>query len=70
MAEADPARARYYLIAGHRLVGAAMLVLGMAVFAGALDWGTPVGVVLLAFGFLDFLIVPRMLARKWRTPRQ
>lgn len=70
MADRDPARARYYLIAGHRLLGAVMLILGMAVFAGGLDWGTPVGLVLLLFGFFDFLMVPRMLARKWRTPRE
>lgn len=68
MAEPDPARARYYLIAGHRLVGAVMLILGMAVFAGGLNWGTPVGAVLLIFGFLDFLVVPTILARKWRSP--
>lgn len=68
MAESDPARARYYVIALHRLAGAVMLALGLAVFADMLDWGRPVGAVLLFFGFLDFLVVPRMLARKWRTP--
>ncbi|WP_375289568.1 hypothetical protein [Qipengyuania sp.] len=70
MADKDPARARYYLMAGHRLVGAVMLILGMAVFAGGLDWGTPVGLVLLFFGFLDFLVVPTMLARRWRSPSE
>ena len=70
MADPDPARAKFYLIAGHRLVGAVLLVLGMAVLGGGLDWGVPVGAVLALFGFLDFLVVPLMLARKWRTPRE
>lgn len=70
---ADPAMARFMLIQVTRLVGALIALLGIAVITrriAALD-GMPelVGYVLLVAGIADFLVVPQVLARKWRSPR-
>lgn len=70
MAETDPAKARFYFIAAHRLVGAALVVLGMLALQGALDWGRGLGKVLAATGLIVFFVVPLMLSRAWRTPRE
>ncbi len=66
----DPARARFYFIAAHRVVGAALIVLGMLAMQGALDWGEGIGLVLAIVGLIDFFVVPLLLSRLWRsTPR-
>lgn len=65
----DPARARFLFIAAHRLVGAALVVLGMLAMQGALDWGKGPGKVLAITGLVVFFVVPLFLARVWRTPK-
>lgn len=66
----DPARARFYFISAHRVVGAALIVLGMLAMQGALDWGEGIGLVLAIVGLIDFFVVPLLLSRLWRsTPR-
>lgn len=68
-ASGDPARARFYFIAAHRAVGAALVILGMLAMQGALDWGVGVGVggVLAIVGLIDFFVIPLVLARMWRS---
>lgn len=66
-AKNDPARARFYFIAAHRVVGAALVVLGMLAMQGALDWGEGVGKVLAIVGLIDFFIIPLFLSRMWRS---
>ena len=68
-APSDPARARFLFIAVQRLVGAALVVLGMLAMQGALDWGRGVGTVLAIAGLIVFFVVPLFLARAWRTPK-
>lgn len=63
----DPARARFYFIAGHRVVGAGLVVLGMLAMQGALDWGEGVGKVLAIVGLIDFFVIPLFLSRMWRS---
>jgi len=63
----DPARARFYFIAAHRVVGAVLIILGMLAMEGALDWGEGVGKVLAIVGLIDFFIIPLVLARMWRS---
>ena len=65
----DPAKARFLFIAAHRLVGAALVVLGMLAMQGALDWGKGLGKVLAITGLIVFFVVPLFLARAWRTPK-
>jgi hypothetical protein len=66
---ADPAQARFYFIAAHRLVGAVLVVLGMLAMQGALDWGKGPGKVLAITGLVVFFVLPLYLARLWRTPK-
>ena len=63
----DPARARFYFIAGHRVLGAVLIMLGMLAMNGALDWGEGVGKVLAIVGLIDFFVIPLVLARMWRS---
>ena len=63
----DPARARFYFIAAHRVVGAALVMLGMLAMRGALDWGEGIGKVLAIVGLIDFFVIPLVLARLWRS---
>lgn len=68
MAESDPARARFYFISAHRVLGGIMVLLGLMVLSGTLDWDDAVGWVLLALGLADFFIAPLVFARLWRSP--
>lgn len=63
----DPAKARYYFIAAHRVLGAALVVLGMMAMNGVVDWGKGVGTVLAVVGLVDFFLIPLVLARMWRS---
>lgn len=63
----DPAKARFYFIAAHRVVGAVLVILGMLAMQGALDWGEGVGKVLAIVGLIDFFLIPLVLARMWRS---
>lgn len=67
--EHDPAKARFYFMAAHRLVGAVLVILGMLAIEGALDWGKGLGKVLAITGLIVFFVVPLFLARAWRTPK-
>ena len=70
MADSDPARGRFYFMAAHRLVGAVLVMLGMLAMQGALDWGERLGMVLALVGLIVFFVVPLVLARKFRSPRE
>lgn len=63
----DPARARFYFIAAHRLVGAVLVILGMLAIEGALDWGRGVGKVLAIVGLIDLFVIPLVFARMWKS---
>ncbi len=63
----DPAKARFYFIAAHRLVGAVLIVLGMLAMQGVLDWGEGIGKVIALVGLIDFFVIPLILARMWRS---
>ena len=63
----DPAKARFYFIAAHRLFGAVLVILGMLAMQGALDWGKNVGKVLAIVGLVDFFLIPLVLARMWKS---
>jgi hypothetical protein len=68
----DPARGRFFTIQAVRLTGVACVVLGMLVATHriALPGWLPawLGYVLIANGLVDVFVIPRALARKWRTP--
>ncbi len=64
----DPAKGRYLVIQIVRFTGVALTVLGVAVIAGKIEWPEMAGYALVVAGVIDALVVPPILARKWRTP--
>ena len=64
----DPARARFFILQLVRMAGVAMVLLGLAITQGAIDLPPAIGVVLVAAGFIDVFFVPRMLAKRWKSP--
>jgi hypothetical protein len=65
----DPARARFFTIQAVRLTGVACVVLGMLIASQRIAWSQWLGYLLLVIGLIDVLVVPTLLARRWRTPR-
>lgn len=66
----DPARTRFFILALLRLVGAAAIMVGLVIAAGRFpDIPRFAGVALTLIGALDFAFVPRLLARRWRSPQ-
>lgn len=63
------ARIRYFVMTFARIAGAALVMFGIVITAGRFE-GVPVaaGYVMVVAGLIDIAVVPRMLARKWRTP--
>lgn len=64
----DPARARFLVINLVRLIGVAMILLGILVAEDMIELPTEAGYVLVALGLAEVFLVPRLLARRWRTP--
>lgn len=62
------AQYRFLVINICRITGAILLVIGLAVIARE-AFGLPkaAGYVLFLFGFLDFLLVPVFLAKRWKS---
>jgi hypothetical protein len=63
------ARNRFIVLSAIRMSGAVMLVLGLVIIAGRLGDMPPIaGYILIAVGIAEFIVVPPILARKWRSP--
>jgi len=71
MSDADRlARKRFAIINGARSLCVAIMLFGMGVIAtGIFRPSEIIGTVIFAAGFIGSMVVPRVLARKWRTPR-
>ena len=65
MADSDPAAGRFFLLQLLRLA-----CMGVAVAGGILfgRYGNDLGGVLLVLGALAFFTLPRLLARRWKSP--
>jgi hypothetical protein len=69
MTEPDPARARFFALGLIRLFGVVSAFLGVGIIAKR--WIEPaeiVGGLLLLNGAIGVLVIPPILAKKWRTP--
>lgn len=71
----DPAMARFAVLQLVRLSGAVLVLLGVLVTSGkAPAWltGAPVaaGYAFAAIGMFEFFALPRLLARRWRSPKE
>ena len=68
------ARARFFAIGSMRIVGVLLIFAGFAlVQVGFMVAWQPtdrwVGVIVVLVGAFDFAVMPKILARRWRTPR-
>lgn len=64
----DPARTRFFLLSLTRLGGAVLLMLGLVAASGRFA-GVPRagGILLVLAGAFGFALLPRLLARRWRS---
>lgn len=64
------ARNRFILIQLVRISGVAMVLVGLLVMNGRIDWPREAGFALAAAGLFEAMIAPILLARKWKTPSE
>ena len=67
------ARKRYFALASMRVMGAIFVLAGFALIRGGFEVaGQPadrwIGVAVVLIGAFDFAVMPKILARRWRTP--
>jgi hypothetical protein len=61
---------RFAILLGLRIAGAILCAFGLWLFLGGSVAGHyGFGGVLTVMGLIDLLVVPKILAHKWRTPR-
>jgi len=67
----DEAEKRFWTINMVRLMGVAFVIVGLMMATGRVLPQVPswVGYILLANGLVDVLVIPAILARKWRSPK-
>ncbi|HWJ69495.1 MAG TPA: hypothetical protein VNS79_05540 [Sphingobium sp.] len=68
------ARQRFFMIGLFRLSGALIILFGMAIGLQRFGWvqgdkAKWMGMIVSLVGFVQFMVVPRMLARLFATPR-
>jgi len=68
------AKKRFFALSSIRLMGAIFIIAGFILIRGA--WaiaGQPadrwIGVAVVLVGIFDFAVMPRILARRWRSPK-
>ena len=67
----DPARARFFALGLIRFSGVAIAFLGVAILSKR--WVEPaeiIGGALMAIGAFEVLVLPIILAKRWRTPKK
>ena len=68
--EETKAQYRFLVLNIVRITGAIMLVLGLAIITrGVFDLPKAAGYVLFVVGIIDFMLVPLLLAKKWKSPK-
>ena len=65
----DPARNRYFAMIGVQFVAVIGAVFGLVLMGRSTNWYlTVLGAAILVAGLYMMAVVPRAMARKWRTP--
>ncbi len=59
---------RFIIIQIVRWSGVGLTLLGLMVMGGRLHWPAALGMALALIGIFEAMIVPVLLARRWRTP--
>lgn len=67
--EKDPAKLRFIAISLIRASGAVFVLLGLMITERRINFPWIVGVVLVVVGFFDVFVMPKVLAKRWRTPK-
>lgn len=68
--EETTAQYRFLAINVIRIAGAILLVFGLAIIAkGVFDLPNAVGYVLFVAGMIGFMLVPRLLAKRWKSSK-
>jgi hypothetical protein len=62
------ARTRFFVIGATRLLGVALVLVGLLGVSGRIGIPAPAGYAFVLFGLFDVFWFPLILARKWRTP--
>lgn len=65
----DLAKQRFFIMQAIRWAGVAMILLGLLILRGEIDWHPALGWALLINGMVDVFVLPPILARRWRSPR-
>ena len=63
----DPAKARFVAITLIRMSGAVLVLLGILITERRINLPWIVGAVFCVVGFFDVFVMPRVLARRWKT---
>ena len=66
----DPAQSRYFTMVAVRFAGVVLILAGILVLRQVLEVPEAVGYVLLALGLAGVFVMPIVLARRWRSPRE
>lgn len=67
----DRARNRYFVMTGARVSGALFAAIGIMLVARAtVDEQRWIGTAVIVLGLIEMALLPRYLARRWRTPPQ
>ena len=66
----DPARNRFFAIQALRLGGVALVIVALLALKGVVPLPQIAAWPILVVGLADILVVPALLARRWRTPPQ
>lgn len=67
------ARNRFFILQFIRLSGIALMLLGLIIWRGDIvqpGGSMMIGLPILIVGILDSTVVPRLLTRRWRSPRK
>ena len=70
----DEARTRWIVLQAMRIMGVALVVLGLLMSQDRIDLlgetNRMVSYLFIAIGLLDAFVMPLVLARQWRSPRE
>lgn len=64
----DPARSRWIALQLIRLTGVAVTLVGILAIAGRIGIPPVAGYVIAVIGLVDAMVVPLLLARRWKSP--
>ena len=64
------AKLRFFIISFVRLMGALLLAFGLAIISrGYMYIPKPAGYAFVAMGFFELIVLPVILSKKWKSPR-